>query len=237
MARPGVLVSGLLTLPLVLSAGAGCVGQPAQSPIHEAGRGSAGSQGRGPELVRPQPGQVVSPPLRVEGRAPGSWFFEGDAPARLLGEEAQLLAEGVATVDGPWMTEAMVPFTAELTFTVASPQEGRLVLEKDNASGRPELDASHTVPLQLEPPQALTAARRALSERLGTPPRLIRVASIEQVDWPNACLGVERPGQMCLMVITPGYRIVLEARDETYEYHTDRSGDQVVLARGHAGNG
>ena len=52
----------------------------------------------------------------------------------------------------------------------------------------------------------------------------------KQVDWPDGCLGVQTPGVMCTMVITPGYRVILEADGKQYEYHTNASGDVVRLA-------
>jgi hypothetical protein len=35
---------------------------------------------------------------------------------------------------------------------------------------------------------------------------------------------------MCAQMVTPGYRVVLEANGQPYEYHTNRDGSQAVLA-------
>src|SRR5690606_444160 len=43
-------------------------------------------------------------------------------------------------------------------------------------------------------------------------------------------LGVILPDMMCAAVITPGYRVVVEANGEQYEYHTDITGSNVQLA-------
>jgi hypothetical protein len=56
--------------------------------------------------------------------------------------------------------------------------------------------------------------------------------SVEEVEWPDGCLGVQRPNVACIQVITPGFRIVLEADGARYEYHTDADGSVVVLATG-----
>jgi hypothetical protein len=58
----------------------------------------------------------------------------------------------------------------------------------------------------------------------------ITIASVEAVDWPDACLGVSLPDVMCAQVITPGFRVVIEANGQQYEYHTDATGGQIVLA-------
>jgi hypothetical protein len=58
----------------------------------------------------------------------------------------------------------------------------------------------------------------------------IRLVSSEQVDWPDGCLGVAKPGMMCIQVITPGYRIILEVNGRAVELHSTISGDYYVEA-------
>lgn len=60
-----------------------------------------------------------------------------------------------------------------------------------------------------------------LADRLDIDPRAIRVVEIEPINWPNSCLGSHESGRFCLQVITPGFRIVLEAEGRTWVYHTD----------------
>ena len=79
-------------------------------------------------------------------------------------------------------------------------------------------------------PTAALNSRAALAAELKIDPDTIQLVSVEHVDWPNGCLGIETPGMMCTMVITPGYRVVLEANGQQYEYHTNESGDAVHLA-------
>lgn len=64
-----------------------------------------------------------------------------------------------------------------------------------------------------------SAARGDLAQRLGIAATAITVRTVESVDWPDASLGCPQPGMMYAQVITPGYRIVLEAGGERYEYH------------------
>jgi hypothetical protein len=79
-------------------------------------------------------------------------------------------------------------------------------------------------------PAAALNARADLVKRLQIDPDTITLVSVEQVDWPDGCLGVQTPGMMCTMVITPGYRVILGADGKQYEYHTNLSGDAVRLA-------
>jgi hypothetical protein len=73
-------------------------------------------------------------------------------------------------------------------------------------------------------------ARADLAERLQVDPDTIKLISVQQVEWPDGCLGVQTTDVMCTMMITPGYRVLLEAGGRQYDYHTDESGDVVRLA-------
>ncbi len=79
-------------------------------------------------------------------------------------------------------------------------------------------------------PAAALSARADLVKRLQIDPDTIKLVSVERMRWPDGCLGVQIPGMMCTMVITPGYRVVLEANGQQYDYHTDETGSTVQLA-------
>ena len=70
-------------------------------------------------------------------------------------------------------------------------------------------------------------AQEDLARRLDLSPEAIEVLSVEAVDWPDTSLGCPQPGMMYAQVITPGFRLVLEAEGQIYHYHTDRTA-QVV---------
>jgi hypothetical protein len=73
---------------------------------------------------------------------------------------------------------------------------------------------------------------KALAEKLQVDAGAIEVVSIEEVEWPDSCLGVQDPNTMCAQVITPGYTVVLSANGQQYEYHTNADGSSVILASG-----
>jgi hypothetical protein len=79
-------------------------------------------------------------------------------------------------------------------------------------------------------PGAVRAAQQALAQERGWSSESVQMVSFEQVMWRDSCLGVEMPNQACLDVITPGYRVVLQAGSEQYVYHTDESGNNLVQA-------
>ncbi len=85
-------------------------------------------------------------------------------------------------------------------------------------------EAQPTRPGSLGPHQLRDLAIADLASRLNIAPETIIVRAVESVDWSDASLGCPQPGYMYAQVITPGYRITLEAGGQTYAYHTSLRG-------------
>ncbi len=90
-------------------------------------------------------------------------------------------------------------------------------------------------PSQVEPtipgPAAIVeAAVEFAAVELGVDPASIQVVSVDAVEWNNSCLGVEKPNQMCLEVITPGYRVLLNVEGKEVAVHTNQAGSVMLLA-------
>ena len=78
---------------------------------------------------------------------------------------------------------------------------------------------------------AVTAARADVVQRTGVPAESLVFAEVASREWNDSSLGCPQPGFQYLQVITLGWFIVVEAGDETFEYHTNGSGSSVVLCR------
>jgi hypothetical protein len=74
-----------------------------------------------------------------------------------------------------------------------------------------------------------SSVSQTLAQQLQISADQIEIVSVENVDWPDACLGVYTADMMCAQVITPGYRVVLAADGQQYEYHTNSDGSFVQL--------
>ncbi|MGB7786361.1 MAG: Gmad2 immunoglobulin-like domain-containing protein [Salinimicrobium sp.] len=98
-------------------------------------------------IEQPSKNDKISSPLKIEGRARGSWYFEGQFPVELVAEDGKILAKTSAKAEGDWMTEGFVPFSAEVEFEAAGYEEGKLILRRSNASGLPENDRSYRLPV------------------------------------------------------------------------------------------
>lgn len=87
----------------------------------------------------PRPDDKITSPLTVVGAA-RAWYFEGSFPVELKDGNGNTIASGIAQAQGDWMSDAMVPFAAALTFTKPGTSAGTLILKKDNPSGLPQND-------------------------------------------------------------------------------------------------
>jgi len=79
------------------------------------------------------------------------------------------------------------------------------------------------VPDVLREAPAVVAAAESLAASLDLPASEIVVLAVEEVTWPNSGLGCPKPGMMYAQVLTPGYRVILQAGSQAAIYHTDRS--------------
>jgi hypothetical protein len=70
-------------------------------------------------------------------------------------------------------------------------------------------------------------AQQTLSSDLGVSAADVRLVALEPTEWSDSSLGCPKPGMNYLQVITPGYRLVLEAQGQRYEFHTDQRGTVV----------
>ncbi len=95
--------------------------------------------------------QEVTNPIKIEGKARGTWFFEATFPIQLIDADGNVLSTGFGQAIDDWMTEDFVNFTATLTFTKpTSTKHALLVLSKDNPSGNPDFDQSIFIPVTIK---------------------------------------------------------------------------------------
>jgi len=58
----------------------------------------------------------------------------------------------------------------------------------------------------------------------------LQVSEAEEADWPDACLGLAKPDEMCAQMITPGWAITVTDGQNTWQYRIDLDASQVKLA-------
>lgn len=114
----------------------------------------ASSQSSAPEninpiVVSPVVGSVIKSPVTIQGKARGTWFFEGSLPIEITDSHNIVIAKAPAQADGEWMTTDYVNFSVTIPFSTKQPF-GFIVIKKDNPSGLPENDAQFKIPVMFE---------------------------------------------------------------------------------------
>lgn len=141
-----ILIAVILGVALLAVAVVGYVyNHPAETPPDAPVSGNDKIQ-----VEQPQPGDTISSPVRVHGRAKGSWFFEASFPIIVTDWDGRIIGEGIATADGDWMTDEFVPFTGEIRFSLPAEtpyKRGALIFKKDNPSGLPQNDDAFEMPV------------------------------------------------------------------------------------------
>lgn len=79
--------------------------------------------------------------------------------------------------------------------------------------------------------QLIADAKADLVTRANVSADVITVVSVEPTEWKDASLGCPKLGVFYIQVITPGYKIILQAQGKQYEYHTGNS--RVVYCEPH----
>lgn len=74
-----------------------------------------------------------------------------------------------------------------------------------------------------------TRAVDELATELGITANNITITAMESVEWPDASLGCPEEGMMYAAVLTSGYKIMLDADGQQYEYHSSNREDSNVV--------
>jgi hypothetical protein len=118
----------------------------------------------------------------------------------------------------------------ELFPSSSTPQVSPSPKASPNATGcDPGVDSGSPV----NPCRVVNMAKADLAKRLGgTEDQLGISQTVEQVEWPDACLGASSTDQMCAQVITPGYKVTFEVSKQggkKYLYHTDKAEQFIYI--------
>lgn len=111
------------------------------------------------------------------------------------------------------LTEVYAPTPSVTSLSILEPEQEATPMAPPTAS------ASLT---GLEP--LIESAKEDLAQRLSIAGTEIRLVEIVEAEWSDSSLDCPQPGMDYLQVITPGYRILLEANATVYEYHSNRDG-------------
>ena len=97
-------------------------------------------------VTSPQQGAFVAHTFQLEGKARGSWYFEGTFPLVIENESGVVLETIPIRAQGDWQTPDLVPFSETIQLPYYS-GNANLILKKANLSSGSSEDASLTIPI------------------------------------------------------------------------------------------
>lgn len=88
---------------------------------------------------------------------------------------------------------------------------------------------ANTAPHQF-PATAVETLRQDLSQHTGIAAEKLKLVETVQKTWPNGCLGLAKPDELCSQALVDGWQITLSDGIQKWNYHTDMSGQTYRLA-------
>jgi hypothetical protein len=74
------------------------------------------------------------------------------------------------------------------------------------------------------PASVVSNLRSDLSKKTGIPAKKLRVVDAKQKSWPDGCLGLAKPDEMCTQAIVQGWQVILSNGTRRWVYRTDTQG-------------
>jgi len=77
------------------------------------------------------------------------------------------------------------------------------------------------------PPDVALNVQNFISENMGVALESIEIKNVEQMDWPNGCLGLPEGDEACVEAITPGWLLTFDINNQEYKYRVDQTGTVI----------
>jgi len=77
------------------------------------------------------------------------------------------------------------------------------------------------------PPDVALNVQNFISESLAVPSESIEITNVEQMDWPDGCLGLPEGDEACIQAITPGWLLTFNINGQEYRYRVDETGTVI----------
>src|SRR5688572_15417609 len=77
------------------------------------------------------------------------------------------------------------------------------------------------------PPDVALNVQNFISESMTVPLESIEITNVEQMVWPDGCLGLPEGDEACVEAITPGWLLTFNIDNQEYKYRVDQTGTVI----------
>ena len=230
----------IMTSLLIVS---GCTSLAISGPSHDAINGTPGDS----LIVEPSPVTTVTPSFNNGGEG----IFDNEALNRLrqkvaseldieqntlqfVEKKAEVWSDASLGCPEPGMAYVQILIdgwqivfqnnAGELIYVHTESDLDNFIICDDVRSLTPEKSSGEGIPASV-----VNGAVNYIAEKLDINPDDVTVSDIASRMWPNACLGCAEREEMCLAVITRGYKVQVFVNGNVYAIHTDDTGSATRL--------
>lgn len=187
-----------------------------------------------PQATTPASGQLPNSVAQAVLRAASSQSGVVVSQLRIASSEQRTWGNGCLDLaeSGEACTEATVP-----GWLVVVEGQGRRLVYHTNANGSVIRfnRAASNLPAAKLPRSVERAVLQAASRELNQPISARQIVQSEPRNWPDPCLGIPDPTILCAAVVTPGWLVTVEDRDQRLTYRTNADGSLVKLDKNATG--
>lgn len=79
------------------------------------------------------------------------------------------------------------------------------------------------------PEKVVDSVRQEISKRDRTDASQLKVMEATPKSWPDGCLGLAKPDEICTQALVEGWRIVMSDKEKSWTYRTDATGRSLRL--------
>ncbi len=102
-----------------------------------------------------------------------------------------------------------------------------------NHNGLPSATNNYLISQNSVPPSLTQSVRKHLSQQTKIPINQLKIQSTKSMTWPDGCLGLAKPDELCTQALVQGWQIVVAHEKHTWTYRTDAQGKNIRLATPH----
>lgn len=93
----------------------------------------------------------------------------------------------------------------------------------------PTEESTTTAPIVITSAQPNRELTSLIAQALDLSPDSIQVQKTTTIDWPDSCLGMPRPEELCAQIIVPGFKATVQTPKGIYRANGDRTQKNLRL--------
>jgi hypothetical protein len=87
------------------------------------------------------------------------------------------------------------------------------------------------------PPETAQNIQNQIGQLLAVPMESIQLQQVEKKDWPDGCLGLPQPDEVCTQAVTPGWLLVFSVNGQEFRFRANDQDAALFIALANTAHG